>query len=183
MGTSLSRSFSRFWNRNERRLLLVGLDGAGKTTILYHLRLGKAIASIPTVGFNVESIKYEGYKLNIWDVGGQDTLRPYWRHHFTGTQGIIFVLDSADDQRLELAKAELNGMLVDTQLQEACLLIILNKRDLPGAKDVQELSEALAFQESCAQNNRRVKVQPAVATTGEGLNDGISWLCDNMAAL
>ncbi|KUF90463.1 hypothetical protein AM588_10003100 [Phytophthora nicotianae] len=86
MGTSLSRSFSRFWNRNERRLLLVGLDGAGKTTILYHLRLGKAIASIPTVGFNVETIKYEGYKLNIWDVGGQDTLRPYWRHHFTGTQ-------------------------------------------------------------------------------------------------
>lgn len=66
MGTSLSRSFSRFWNRNERRLLLVGLDGAGKTTILYHLRLGKAIASIPTVGFNVETIKYEGYKLNIW---------------------------------------------------------------------------------------------------------------------
>ncbi|KAF1790648.1 P-loop containing nucleoside triphosphate hydrolase [Phytophthora cactorum] len=183
MGTSLSRSFSRFWNRSERRLLLVGLDGAGKTTILYHLRLGKAIASIPTVGFNVETIKYEGYKLNIWDVGGQDTLRPYWRHHFTGTQGIIFVLDSADDQRLELAKAELNGMLVDTQLQEACLLIILNKRDLPGAKDVQELSEALEFQENCEKVNRRVKVQPAVATTGEGLNDGISWLCENMTAL
>lgn len=66
MGTSLSRSFSRYWNRNERRLLLVGLDGAGKTTILYHLRLGKAIASIPTVGFNVETIKYDGYKLNVW---------------------------------------------------------------------------------------------------------------------
>ncbi|KUF75381.1 ADP-ribosylation factor 1 [Phytophthora nicotianae] len=163
MGTSLSRSFSRFWNRNERRLLLVGLDGAGKTTILYHLRLGKAIASIPTVGFNVETIKYEGYKLNIW--------------------GIIFVLDSADDQRLELAKAELTGMLVDTQLQDACLLIILNKRDLPDAKDVQELTEALEFQENCEKVNRRVKVQPTVATTGEGLNDGISWLCENMTAL
>ncbi|KAI9984218.1 hypothetical protein PInf_005515 [Phytophthora infestans] len=180
MGSSLSRSFSRFWNRNERRLLLVGLDGAGKTTILYHLRLGKAIASIPTVGFNVETIKYEGYKLNIWDVGGQDTLRPYWRHHFTGTQGIIFVLDSADDQRLELAKAELNGMLVDTQLQDACLLVILNKRDLPHAK---ELTEAMEFQENCEKLNRRVKVQPTVATTGEGLNDGISWLCENMSAL
>jgi GTPase SAR1 family protein len=66
MGTSLSRSFSRYWNRNDRRLLLVGLDGAGKTTVLYHLRLGKAIASIPTVGFNVETIKFDGYKLNIW---------------------------------------------------------------------------------------------------------------------
>lgn len=183
MGTSLSRSLSRYWNRNERRLLLVGLDGAGKTTILYHLRLGKAIASIPTVGFNVETIKYDGYKLNIWDVGGQDTLRPYWRHHFTGTQGIIFVIDSADDQRLELAKAELNGMLVDPQLQEACLLIILNKRDLPGAKEIQELTKALEFQENCATGARRVKVQPTVATTGEGLNDGVSWLCGNMTAL
>lgn len=66
MGTSFSRNLSRFWNRNERRLLLVGLDAAGKTTILYHLRLGKAIASIPTVGFNVETIRYDRYKLNIW---------------------------------------------------------------------------------------------------------------------
>ncbi|KAJ8552414.1 hypothetical protein ON010_g10130 [Phytophthora cinnamomi] len=172
MGTSLSRSFSRFWNRNDRRLLLVGLDGAGKTTILYHLRLGKAIASIPTVGFNVETIKYDGYKLNIW-VSQLDA----------SAGGIIFVLDSADEQRLELAKAELNGMLVDTQLQDACLLIILNKRDLPDARDVQVLTDALGFQESCSQSNRHVKVQPAVATTGEGLNDGISWLCENMTAL
>lgn len=66
MGTSFSRNLSRFWNRNERRLLLVGIDSAGKTTILYHLRLGKAIASIPTVGFNVETIRYDRYKLNIW---------------------------------------------------------------------------------------------------------------------
>ncbi|RLN56247.1 hypothetical protein BBP00_00008089 [Phytophthora kernoviae] len=89
----------------------------------------------------------------------------------------------ADAQRLELAKAELNGILVDTQLQEASLLIVLNKRDLPAARDVEELTAALEYQESCAQCNRRVRVQPAVATTGEGLNDGISWLCENMTAL
>lgn len=105
------------------------------------------------------------------------------RSNFDDDQGIIFVLDSADEQRLELAKAELNGMLVDTQLQDACLLIILNKRDLPDARDVQVLTDALEFQESCAQSKRRVKVQPAVATTGEGLNDGMTWLCENMTAL
>ncbi|RLN96807.1 hypothetical protein BBJ28_00027150 [Nothophytophthora sp. Chile5] len=240
MGSSLSRSFSRFWSRNERRLLLVGLDAAGKTTILYHLRLGKTIASIPTVGFNVETVKFDGFKLNIWvsgrrqgqlmkaekritnvckragwgqDVGGQDSLRPYWRHHFTGTQvkrvqssagvvasldrssvslgaaqGIVFVLDSADMQRLELAKAELNGMLLDSQLQvnsgpEACLLIILNKRDLPDAHSVEELTTALDFEESCKQSKRPVRVQPTVATTGEGLNEGMTWLCENMTQL
>lgn len=74
-------------------------------------------------------------------------------------------------------------MLVDPQLQEACLLIILNKRDLPGAKEIQELTKALEFQENCATGARRVKVQPTVATTGEGLNDGVSWLCENMTAL
>jgi hypothetical protein len=66
MGTIISRYLSRLWNRNDRRVLLVGLDAAGKTTILYHLRLGKAISSIPTVGFNVETVKHERYKLHIW---------------------------------------------------------------------------------------------------------------------
>uniref|UniRef100_K3X7H7 ADP-ribosylation factor n=1 Tax=Globisporangium ultimum (strain ATCC 200006 / CBS 805.95 / DAOM BR144) TaxID=431595 RepID=K3X7H7_GLOUD len=183
MGTSFSRNLSRFWNRNERRLLLVGLDAAGKTTILYHLRLGKAIASIPTVGFNVESIRYNRYKLNIWDVGGQDSLRPYWRHHFTGTQGIIFVVDSADLKRLELAKEELNGLLLDNQLKDSCLLIFLNKRDLPGALTIEELTTALDFEEGCKQSNRKYNVQPTIATTGEGLHAGITWLCENMAEL
>jgi GTPase SAR1 family protein len=111
MGSAASRSWTRFWTRHERRLLLVGLDAAGKTTILYHVRLGKTISSIPTLGFNVETVKYDGLKLHLWvrgprvvswrvalsvllltaslprqDVGGQDSLRPYWRHHFTGTQ-------------------------------------------------------------------------------------------------
>ncbi|TYZ58614.1 hypothetical protein PybrP1_004361, partial [[Pythium] brassicae (nom. inval.)] len=66
MGASFSRHLARYWSRHERRLLLVGLDAAGKTTILYHLRLGKTIASIPTVGFNVETIRYDRYKLHIW---------------------------------------------------------------------------------------------------------------------
>ncbi|RLN71398.1 hypothetical protein BBJ28_00027206 [Nothophytophthora sp. Chile5] len=196
MGSSLSRSFSRFWNRNERRLLLVGLDAAGKTTILYHLRLGKTIASIPTVGFNVETVKFDGFKLNIWvsgrrqglDGGAQSPTGVVARLDRSSVslgaaQGIVFVLDSADMQRLELAKAELSGMLVDSQLQEACLLIILNKRDLPDAHSVEELTAALDFEESCSQSKRPVRVQPTVATTGEGLSEGMTWLCESMTQL
>lgn len=66
MGNAAARSWTRFWTRHERRLLLVGLDAAGKTTILYHLRLGKAISSIPTLGFNVETVKFDRFKLHLW---------------------------------------------------------------------------------------------------------------------
>ncbi|KDO28932.1 hypothetical protein SPRG_05805 [Saprolegnia parasitica CBS 223.65] len=130
MGSTLSRKIVRFWTRNHRRVLLVGLDAAGKTTILYHLRLHKTIPTLPTIGFNTEAIAFHGLTLDLWDVGGQDSLRPYWRHHFTGTQGIVFVIDSSDAERLELAKAELHGVLSDDQLHDACLLVVLNKRDL-----------------------------------------------------
>ncbi|DBA02055.1 TPA: hypothetical protein N0F65_000302 [Lagenidium giganteum] len=183
MGSSFSRKMARFWNRNERRLLIVGLDAAGKTTILYNLRLGKAISSIPTVGFNVETIRFEKYKLNIWDVGGQDSLRPYWRHHFTGTQGIIFVVDSADAKRLDLARAELNGILLDAQLKDSCLLVFLNKRDLSVAMSIDQLTTALDFEPTCKETGRKYCIQPAIATTGEGLHEGITWLCENMEEL
>ncbi|TMW69401.1 hypothetical protein Poli38472_001557 [Pythium oligandrum] len=181
MGTTMSRHWARFWNRHERRLLLVGLDAAGKTTILYNLRLGKAISSIPTVGFNVETVRFEHFKLHIWDVGGQDALRPYWRHHFTGTQGIVFVIDSADTKRLELAKTELTGVLLDSQLKDACLLVFLNKRDLPDVMSVETLIATLGLEETCQQ--RKYHIQPAIATTGDGLHEGMTWLCENMTEL
>ncbi|TYZ63123.1 hypothetical protein PybrP1_008206, partial [[Pythium] brassicae (nom. inval.)] len=117
------------------------------------------------------------------DVGGQDSLRPYWRHHFTGTQGIVFVVDSADAKRLDLVKAELNGLLLDNQLKDSCLLIFLNKRDLPHALTVEELTAALDFEARCRESNRQFAVQPTIATTGDGLHAGLSWLCEHMAEL
>jgi len=184
MGSGFSRKLSRFWSRNERRVLLVGLDAAGKTTILYHLRLHKTIPTIPTIGFNVETFQFQGLTLNLWDVGGQDTLRPYWRHHFTGTQGIVFVIDSSDATRLELAKAELHGVLHDEQLHHACLLVLLNKKDLlEEGNSVENIISALDFQQQCDEKGRKFHVQPTVATTGEGLNEGFTWLCQHMAEL
>ena len=178
MGSEMSRHTTRWLTRNDRRLLLLGLDGAGKTTILHQLKLGQEVVTVPTSGFNVETIRFQKLELSIWDVGGQDTLRPLWRHHFTGTQGIIFVVDSSDTQRLELARRELHGILSDSQLQNASLLVLMNKQDLENASSVDSLVEELDFKQYC--QSRAYHVESTVATTGVGLTEGLQWLCENM---
>jgi len=92
---------------------MLGLDSAGKTTILYKLKLGQNVSTIPTVGFNVETVTFKKVKFNVWDVGGQDKIRPLWRHYFAGTQALIFVVDSSDHERIEEARTELMRIITD----------------------------------------------------------------------
>lgn len=92
---------------------LVGLDAAGKTTILYKLKLGEIVTTIPTIGFNVETVEYKNICFTVWDVGGQDKIRPLWRHYFQNTQGLIFVIDSNDRERIFEAEKELQNMVSD----------------------------------------------------------------------
>merc|ERR1719262_169739 len=101
------------------RILMVGLDAAGKTTVLYNLKLGEVVTTIPTIGFNVETVEYKNLKFNVWDVGGQDKIRKLWRHYYQGTQGLIFVIDSSDRDRIEDAREELSKMLADEEMQDA----------------------------------------------------------------
>lgn len=91
--------------------VLVGLDAAGKTTILYKLKLGEIVTTIPTIGFNVETVEYKNICFTVWDVGGQDKIRPLWRHYFQNTQGLIFVVDSNDRERIAEAQEELQKMV------------------------------------------------------------------------
>jgi ADP-ribosylation factor-like protein 2 len=85
----------------EVRLLMLGLDNAGKTTILKKFN-GEDISTIsPTLGFNIKTLEHRGYKLNVWDVGGQQTIRSYWRNYFEQTDGLVWVVDSADARRLQ----------------------------------------------------------------------------------
>jgi ADP-ribosylation factor family len=92
--------FDRLTSKKESRILMVGLDAAGKTTILYKLKLGEVVTTIPTIGFNVETVEYKNISFTVWDVGGQDKIRPLWRHYYQNTQGIIFVVDSNDRDRI-----------------------------------------------------------------------------------
>lgn len=164
--------FGKMRGSRNMRVLMLGLDSAGKTTILYKLKLGESVSTIPTVGFNVETVKYKNCKFNVWDVGGQDKIRPLWRHYFAGTQALIFVVDSEDRTRLDEARKELMQIINDQDMRDALLLVFANKQDKASAASVEELAEALGLNKL----NREYHVAPACALTGDGLEEGLSWL-------
>merc|ERR1711896_46528 len=123
MGLTFSKLFGKLFGEKDCRILMVGLDAAGKTTILYKLKLGEVVTTIPTIGFNVETVEYKNINFNVWDVGGQDKIRKLWRYYYQNTQGLIFVIDSTDRDRIEDAREELSKMLGVQEMSEAVLLV------------------------------------------------------------
>jgi ADP-ribosylation factor protein 1 len=120
--------FKRLISKRDVRILMVGLDAAGKTTILYKLKLGENVTTIPTIGFNVETVEYKNINFTVWDVGGQDRIRPLWRHYYLNTQALIFVVDCNDRDRVKEARDELHRMLNEDELKDAVLLVFANKQ-------------------------------------------------------
>jgi ADP-ribosylation factor protein 1 len=180
MGNLFAKLFSSLFSKKEMRILMVGLDAAGKTTILYKLKLGEVVTTIPTIGFNVETVEYKNISFTVWDVGGQDKIRPLWRHYYQNTQGIIFVVDSNDRERIDdsagtenNAKEELQRMLSEDELKDAVLLVFANKQDLPNAMSVNEVTERLGLN---SLRHRTWYIQACCATTGDGLYEGLDWL-------
>jgi ADP-ribosylation factor protein 1 len=173
MGGMFSGLFDRLFGKKEMRILMVGLDAAGKTTILYKLKLGEIVTTIPTIGFNVETVEYKNISFTVWDVGGQDKIRPLWRHYFQNTQGLIFVVDSNDRERIVEAREELNRMLNEDELREAVVLVFANKQDLPNAMNASEMTEKLGLH---GLRNRTWYIQSTCATSGDGLYEGLDWL-------
>ncbi|XP_072105652.1 ADP-ribosylation factor 1-like [Mobula birostris] len=170
--------FKDLFKKKEMRILMVGLDAAGKTTILYKLKLGEIVTTIPTIGFNVETVEYKSVSFTVWDVGGQDKIRPLWRHYFQNTQGLIFVVDSNDRERISEAREELSRMLAEDELRDAMLLVFANKQDLPNAMSASEITDKLALHQIC---NRSWFIQATCATSGDGLHDGLEWLTDQLS--
>jgi ADP-ribosylation factor protein 1/Arf/Sar family protein len=165
------------FNKKEMRILMVGLDAAGKTTILYKLKLGEVVTTIPTIGFNVETVEYANIQFTVWDVGGQDKIRPLWRHYFQNTQGIIFVVDSNDRDRIPEAREELQRMLNEDELRDALLLVFANKQDLPNAMSVAEITDKLGLH---SLRQRVWYIQSTCATSGDGLFEGLDWLSSEL---
>jgi len=185
MGLSFSNLWQRLFGKKEMRILMVGLDAAGKTTILYKLKLGEVVTTIPTIGFNVETVEYKNISFTVWDVGGQDKIRPLWRHYYQNTQGIIFVVDSNDKDRIDdssgaenSAKEELHRMLSEDELRDAVLLVFANKQDLPNAMSVNEITERLGLNQL---RGRQWYIQACCATTGDGLYEGLDWLSNTLS--
>jgi ADP-ribosylation factor protein 1 len=205
MGLMFAKMWDRVFSKKEMRILMVGLDAAGKTTILYKLKLGEVVTTIPTIGFNVETVEYKNISFTVWDVGGQDKVRPHsalsaarsdgrldvavalppppysfirqirplWRHYYQNTQGIIFVVDSNDRERVADARAELERMLSEPELADAVVLCLANKQDLPKAMPVPEVTEKMGLHNMRA---RKWFIQGCTATTGDGLYEGLDWM-------
>jgi ADP-ribosylation factor protein 1 len=175
MGAKISRFFDMF-AKKDARIVMVGLDAAGKTTVLYKIKLNDVVTTIPTIGFNVERVEYKNLRMTIWDIGGQDRLRPLWRHYYENTNGVIFVLDSADDARMKIARDEIHKMMEDPLLAEAKLVVFANKQDMPNAMSASEVISTLEL--------KRLRqdwyVQPTSAATGLGLYEGLDWLASKL---
>jgi len=169
----------RAWGSpREARLMLAGLDGAGKTTVLYRLKNGHAVTTVPTMGFNVESLEYGKLRFTIWDLGGQEMIRRAWRHYAMGTEGLVFVVDSCDHARIEDASEELHMLLRAGELRKAKVLVYANKQDMPGAMTAAEIAEKLGLYSLV---NNPWSIQQSCAIHGDGLYEGINWLAAELS--
>merc|ERR1712159_870493 len=148
MGGRMGFWFSKFsglFGTKERRILILGLDNAGKTTILYRLQVGEVVTTIPTIGFNVETVTYKNLKFQVWDLGGQTSIRPYWRCYYSNTDAVIYVVDSCDRDRMGISKQELLAMLDEEELRNSILLVFANKQDMEQAMTPAEVAKELGL--------------------------------------
>ena len=209
---------------------MLGLDAAGKTTILYKLHIGEVLSTVPTlgtpdphpsrgsstrasdlaqprsgsrspspsplavalvspparapppsfVGFNVEKVQYKNVMFTVWDVGGQEKLRPLWRHYFNNTDGLIYVVDSLDKDRIDRAANEFHSIINDPFMRNSAILVFANKQDMKNCMSAAEVAEALGMH---TLKGRRWHVQSAVATQGLGLYEGLDWLSSTLKSL
>lgn len=189
-GSTITQMLSRIFpfSNNEQRALILGNDGSGKTALLYQWCLGELVTTMPTIGFNVESVQHRRINFTMWDVGGCDKIRPLWRHYFHNTQAIVYVVDSFDVERLVndnpsniydvSASSGLRFISEEPELRDAVILILANKQDLPGALSVEEISSRLSL--DTALPGRVVHIQGCSALTREGIMEGLDWLHDTL---
>ncbi|ELP92824.1 ADP-ribosylation factor, putative [Entamoeba invadens IP1] len=154
-------------------VLMIGLDAAGKTTILYHLKYYKYVNTIPTMGFNVEDVQYKRIVFNVWDINGGSCLRPMTRQYYSRTQAIIYVIDTNDQDRINEAKEFVHQFCIDEELFNVPILFYLNKTDLPNALTKQEIIDKMELQSIAG---HEWMCQECCGITGDGSFEGLGWL-------
>eukprot|EP00298_Acanthocystis_sp_HF-20_P010179 c18723_g2_i1.p1 GENE.c18723_g2_i1~~c18723_g2_i1.p1 ORF type:complete len:185 (+),score=66.03 c18723_g2_i1:29-583(+) len=175
--------FSRIWGllnkEQEYKICIVGLDNAGKTTTLYKLAVGEVVETQPTIASNVEEIVHKNVKLQVWDLGGQESLRVSWTSYFQDTNAVIVVVDSTDRDRMPTVKSELQRILKSESLQSPsiALLVFANKQDLKGSSSSAEISQMLSLHEI---KSHQWHIQSCCALTGSGLEEGMSWVVEQI---
>eukprot|EP00826_Nyctotherus_ovalis_P023261 TRINITY_DN1788_c0_g2_i9.p1 TRINITY_DN1788_c0_g2~~TRINITY_DN1788_c0_g2_i9.p1 ORF type:complete len:185 (+),score=51.68 TRINITY_DN1788_c0_g2_i9:126-680(+) len=175
MGSFFDKIASLFTSTKEFKLLIVGLDHAGKSTIVSAMQLGKpcVVQTKPTIGFNLEEFNFKNIKLKMWDISGQIKYRELWKHYYEGADGIVYVLDSTDKERLAEAKEEFLRVMTEQDLKYIRILVFANKQDKAGALREKEIKNTLGI---TIEYEGKIKVQEASALSYTGLLEGLTWL-------
>lgn len=161
--------------RHPSNVLFLGLDGAGKTSVLYWLKYGTAESVIPTIGFNVETVQpVKNVSFTVWDVHGGDKARPVWSRYFTGCDGLVFVVDGSNESRFNEAREELNWVLKSDEVVGMPLVLLVNKQDNPRAVKPSDMVMKLGLERAKA--GRKVHIQGTSAVTGEGICEAMKEL-------
>ena len=170
------KNLKSFFGFKEYKIVMLGLDASGKTSILYKIKHGKNEQVIPTIGFNVENINFEGFNLNIWDVGSPEKIRPLWKHYLDDIAALIFVIDSSNTERFEIVKLELNHLFLNEKLFNKPVLIYSNKQDVgnnPSNQDLINLFELNNY------SNINWNIQSSSILEGNGINEGLKWIINH----
>lgn len=132
---------------------------------------------MPTQGFNIKSIEAHGFKLHVWDIGGQKTIRKYWRNYYENTDALVYVVDSGDVERLDECQEELAVLLKEKRLAGVPLLVFANKQDLLSSLSQDEVADKLGLLEI---EDRAYQIASCSGKTGEGLTDGLEWMVEQV---
>lgn len=177
----MGKLISKGRRNRDARVVMLGLDFAGKSTLLYKLKSGRAVETCPTVGFNVESLQTPCHvSFTLWDVGGQGSLRASWPDYLEDTNTLVFVLDSTDTARLPEAAAALEEALSHPSMAGVPVLLLANKQEVPGALAPAELGERL--RQGRLAGHRWV-LQGCSAHTGQGLQEALAVLGELLRGL
>ena len=176
--------FSKVWAAlfggvKDVKVVIVGLNNAGKTTTLYQLHCGEVVATQPTIGSNVEEVTRGKVRFQCWDLGGQENLRSAWSTYYINSNAVVLVVDSSDRARMPAVKTELAKLLAHADLAPAALLVLANKQDVQGAMTAAEMTEALGL---TAIRSHPWHLEPCCALTGEGCNEGMDWVAQTIAS-
>lgn len=173
---------SLFWSlmqqlglaNKEGKVLLLGLDNAGKTTLLYRLKDGRVNTFIPTQRANIEKFEYGGVSFKAFDLGGHEAVRRLWGDFAEDVDAVIFVVDSADAGRIGEAREELHRILGEDGLQDTPVMVLGNKADIPTALPHDALFGKLGIEALRRRGETRLFVCSMVL--GTGFEDAMKWV-------